>query len=146
MRTPGQHRIGKFSDHVDHMLAVVENEEEAPRREGLHHRFVDRSPRDAANPEYRRDLGDHLLGVAHRREFHQPNAVALAVEQLGRDLHCEPRLPVPPTPTSVSNRPPPTSACTFRSSAARPTSSSRNAEGCDESRRCPTTATPGTCR
>ena len=75
------------------------------------------------------------------------HAVALAVEQLGRDLHGEPRL----AGAAGADEGEQTSAADERLHVAKfgqraRRSSSRHAEGCDETPGCPATATPESCR
>ena len=91
-RARAQERAGQLRGRLDEMLAIVEHEQDRAVGQVLD-QAIERGPaRILAQPERGAGRRSDMLGGGQRRELDQPDAVARAVEQLGRGLQRESRL------------------------------------------------------
>ena len=92
MRIGAQHRLGHVRRRLDHVLAIVEDEQEAPPAERRRHPLGRLRGGGEREPERDRDGDRHQPGIRERRELGDPHPVGEARELLPRDLQAQPRL------------------------------------------------------
>ncbi len=90
--------IGGLGARVDQVLAVVEDDQDVLRDQGVEQGLQGGPAGLRDDPERSGDGRRHGLGVGDRGQFDQPHPVAAAVEQLGGHLQAQPRLAAPAGP------------------------------------------------
>ena len=83
------------ADGLDHVLAVVEDQQGAAVPEVRAHRLQQRPIGLFAHAEHLRRLADDQRRVADRRQVEEPHAVGKVVDLLRRDLQRQARLAQP---------------------------------------------------
>ena len=77
---------------LEHVLAVVEDQQHGPVAQVRDERVDDRQAALLPDAERRRDRLRHEARIRDRRELDEPRAVGEAVEHVGRELERQPRL------------------------------------------------------
>src|SRR5215471_16552953 len=89
-------RLQKFlrqlGARLQHMFAIVEDDQQLPVSDVLSERLDHRPSRSVSDAEHEgHDLG-HEASVRHMRQFHEPYAVGITFEHIGSDLQRQTRL------------------------------------------------------
>lgn len=87
-----QERRCNWSDGVDDVFAVIQNQQQLLTFEPRRNRLVDAVSFLLAYPERLSDHAGNELGIGNRRQVHKPDTVGIVFEKLQADLHCQPRL------------------------------------------------------
>ena len=124
VRTGAQQRLGHARRRLDHVLAVVEHEQELLAAQRRGHALRRAGAGWQREPERGGDRDRDQLGIGQRRQLGDPDAVGVVAAAAGAATSSASRvLPTPPAPISVTSRWAVTSAVTSASSASRPISS-----------------------
>ena len=84
-------RLGDPRRRLDHVLAVIQHDQEAPGAHGRRHPLGGLRAGER-EPEGHRNRGRHQPGIRQRRELGDPDAVRVARQALPRDLQSQPGL------------------------------------------------------
>ena len=91
-RAGPQHGLGQRRGRVDHVLAVVEHQQELPAGQRMWPRAAGDVAGAEFEPDRRGDRGRNQAGIGKRRELGEPDAVGKFRQQLARGRDGEPRL------------------------------------------------------
>jgi hypothetical protein len=84
VRAAPQQRVGQLGARPDHVLAVVQQHQQAPPAHRLGHRVHDRAARLLSDAQHVGHRQGHQIRIAQRRQIGEPNPVSGAVQQPGR--------------------------------------------------------------
>ena len=93
--TRPQQPLGERRASVDQVLAVIQHEQERPGAQVLRQSSRERSATPFMEAEHQGHRLRHHGRVDQRRQFHQPDAVRVPWQDIGRNVQGEPRLPDP---------------------------------------------------
>ena len=91
VRIGAQQRRGHAGRRLDHVLAIVQHDQETLGGHGRRHP-LGRFRAGECEPESHRDRGRHQPRIRQRRELGHPHPVRVARQVLPRDLQAQPRL------------------------------------------------------
>ena len=100
MREDGFDQVG---GSVEHVLAVVENQQPDPALQRGGHRLTHGLTRLLGDAQHRRHRIGHRRRIGDGRQFEKPNPVGKFIGQARRST-ARRVLPTPPTPVNVTNR------------------------------------------
>ena len=92
LRRVAQQRLGHPRASVQHMLAVVENQQGFPRAQVIAQHRKQRLPGGLLDLQHVGQCARHESRIAERRQVDEPHPVAIRIEHLGGGLLREPSL------------------------------------------------------
>ena len=90
--------LDQVGDRVQHVLTVVDHQQQLLRLEELRQCLRHALARPGAHPEHRGERIDHVVGIAHRRQLDQPRTFTEPGQHLRRDLQRQTGLADPTHP------------------------------------------------